>query len=91
MSKQLKPTHEQPSEAHAGATGPSSSPMAIAQIWISRVLTVSLEMVVPGLIGIWLDSRFDSSPWLTLAGFAVGMPFGFWHLLLMTRSTRKGK
>lgn len=89
MPKQLKPTGERSTESHATETGPSSSPIAIAQVWISRVLTVSLEMVVPGLIGIWLDSRWDSSPWLTLAGFAVGMPFGFWHLLAMTRTPRK--
>jgi uncharacterized membrane protein YqaE (UPF0057 family) len=43
-------------------------------------------MVLPGLVGLWLDVRWGTSPWLTLLGFVLGMVFAMWHLLRMTTS-----
>jgi F0F1-type ATP synthase assembly protein I len=43
-------------------------------------------MVLPGLVGLWLDGRWGTSPWLTLLGFVLGMVFAMWHLLRMTTS-----
>ncbi|MGI9456636.1 MAG: AtpZ/AtpI family protein [Aeoliella sp.] len=60
------------------------SPVAIAYLWASRVLTVSLEMVLPGLAGVWLDAKWDWAPVLTVLGFAGGLVLGVWHLLVMT-------
>jgi len=31
-------------------------------------------------LGLWLDSRLDSSPWLTLAGTLVGFGVGLFRL-----------
>jgi hypothetical protein len=61
--------------------------MSVALDWVSRITTVALEMVLPGLAGLWLDQRLGTS-FLGLVGFALGMVLGFWHLLLMTRSVR---
>lgn len=59
-------------------------PIGVAMEWVSRILVVSAEMVVPGLIGQWLDSRWGYS-FLGLLGFGVGMTLGVFHLLVMTR------
>ncbi len=58
--------------------------MALAMEWVSRILVVSAEMVGPGLLGQWLDDRWGVS-FLGLLGFAIGIPLGFVHLLVMTR------
>lgn len=50
--------------------------------WVSRLITVALEMVLPGVLGNWLDKRWGTS-FLALVGFALGMVTGVWHLLLM--------
>jgi F0F1-type ATP synthase assembly protein I len=54
----------------------------------SRGITVALGMVVPGLIGYFLDNRLGSRPLLTIAGFGLGVTFGIWELVRMTRPTR---
>jgi len=60
------------------------SPIAIAYSWASRITGVSLEMVIPGLLGLWLDSRLGTVCLFTLLGFAGGMSYGLWHLIRMT-------
>ena len=60
-------------------------PIAAAMGWVSRIITVALEMVLPGLAGQWLDRRWGTS-FIGLIGFALGLTLGIWHLLQMTRS-----
>lgn len=67
---------------------PPSNPMAQALIWVSRITTVGLEMVLPALAGGWLDRRFNTSFW-TPVGLVFGVVAGFWHLLVMTRPTSR--
>ncbi|OHB78095.1 MAG: hypothetical protein A2W31_13225 [Planctomycetes bacterium RBG_16_64_10] len=47
-------------------------------------MTVSFEMVLPGLVGLWLDRRVGTLPLLTLVGFGLGVTTAIWHLLQMT-------
>lgn len=69
-----------------GVTLPDSlSPFALGFAWAYRILAVSAEMVVPGLLGSWLDGRLGTQ-FLALAGFGLGITAGIWHLLLMTRN-----
>lgn len=46
--------------------------MAIAFEWSATVMTISAEMVVPGLMGYWLDQRLGTRALFLLAGFAIG-------------------
>ena len=62
------------------------SPLVAAYTWASRIITVSIEMVVPGLIGLWVDQKLGSKVVFTLLGFALGMTVGIWHLIRMTNS-----
>lgn len=65
--------------------------MAIAMEWVSRIITVSLEMVLPGLGGQWLDRRWGTSPLLLLLGLALGLSLGVWQLIRMTRGGNQGR
>ena len=66
---------------------PNRPPMALAIEWVSRITTVALEMVLPGVFGQWLDSKWGTG-FLGLAGFALGVSVGLWHLLRMTKASQ---
>jgi len=63
------------------------SPAAIAAQWSSRIMTVSLEMVVPGLVGYWLDKKLGTKFVFMLIGFVFGSAAAIKHLLYLTRKT----
>jgi F0F1-type ATP synthase assembly protein I len=46
--------------------------MAIAFEWAATIMTISAEMVVPGLFGYWLDQWLGTRVVFLLTGFAVG-------------------
>ena len=46
--------------------------MAIAFEWSAVIMTISAEMVVPGLVGYWLDQRLGTRVLFLLIGFAAG-------------------
>jgi hypothetical protein len=48
------------------------SPVAIAFEWSATVMTISAEMVVPGLLGYWLDQRLGTRALFLLLGFSGG-------------------
>lgn len=52
--------------------------------WASRITTVSIEMVAPGLLGYWLDTQLGTKLVFCLLGFALGVPLAIWHLIRMT-------
>lgn len=58
--------------------------MAQGVQWVSKITTVALEMVVPVVIGIWLDQKFGTR-FLGVLGILLGLPLGIWHLLKMTK------
>jgi hypothetical protein len=65
---------------------------AIASHWVSRIMTVSLEMVLPGMAGLWRDRRAGTRPLLAMIGFGTGMTLAIWHLLQLTkRDARRRK
>ena len=61
------------------------SGQAKAYQWAMRIMTVSLEMVVPGLLGYaLLDRNLGTKGLFTLLGFGLGMTMGIFHLVKMT-------
>ena len=60
-------------------------PLGQAVAWASRVMTVALEMVLPGLIGFWIDRKLGLKAACTLAGFGLGFSVALWHLLRLTK------
>jgi len=63
------------------------SPAARAAQWSTRIMTVSLEMVLPGLAGYWLDGKLGTKVLFMLIGFALGGFAAIKHLIAMTRKT----
>ena len=49
-------------------------------------MVVSLEMVLPGLAGYWLDKRLGTVVLFIVVGLALGGVGGMYHLLRMTKS-----
>jgi hypothetical protein len=68
----------------------SGDSMAQALTWVSRIMAVGLEMVLPGLAGQWLDARFGTG-FLGPLGFVFGLIAGLWHLIVMTRPPNRPK
>ncbi|HJS08748.1 MAG TPA: AtpZ/AtpI family protein [Pirellulales bacterium] len=60
-------------------------PMAVAMEWVSRITTVALEMVVPGVIG-WFIDRWLGTGFIAIIGFGLGLVGGMYHLIVMANS-----
>jgi hypothetical protein len=69
-------------------TSPSDdrSPAAKAYQWASRIMIVSLEMVLPGIAGYWIDKKLGTLVLFMLMGFALGCTAAVIHLVRMTRT-----
>jgi len=52
----------------------------------SECLSAALTMVLPTLGGLWLDNRWNCSPWLTIGGGALGMWSGLQQLMRLASS-----
>jgi len=57
--------------------------MAVAAHWVSQITGLGLEVVIPVLVGRWLDQRWGTSAW-TIVGALLGPILAFWHLLALT-------
>ena len=64
------------------------SPLSIALEWVSRITAVALVMVLPGLLGYWLDQKLGTG-FLMLAGFVFGIVGGMYSLLALTGAVAK--
>lgn len=61
------------------------SPLTVAMEWSSRLTTIALEMVLPGLLGYWVDQKLGTGILLLVLGVAVGFAAGLWSLIKLTR------
>ena len=64
--------------------------MAIAFEWSATVMTISAEMVVPGLLGYWLDQQLGTRALFLLLGFAMGGTLAGLQLMRIAKK-RTGK
>lgn len=65
-------------------------PMVLAMEWASRVITISLEMALPGLGGYWLDQRLGTGVLFVALGGLLGLGLGMWSLMKIALSPNKG-
>ena len=66
-------------------TASEPSPIAAAIAWVSRITTIALAMVAPGVVGGWLDKRLGTT-WLGLVGLAIGLAGGLALLVNLTKN-----
>lgn len=87
------PANAAPANAIVESPPDDRSPLAIAYGWAIRVMTISAEMVLPGLVGVWLDAeeQLGTRFVFTLIGFAIGLPLALWHLLRMTKAIQNDR
>lgn len=61
------------------------------ELWYYSSLSFSIALaIVIGLgIGYWLDTRYDTSPWLTLVFLVLGIIAGFRNIYLAMKKSRR--
>ncbi len=52
-------------------------------------ISVSLAIFIGLGFGVWLDRKFDTSPWLTLIFLVLGIIAGFRNIALAIKRVRK--
>ena len=52
-------------------------------------LSVALSIFIGLGIGVWLDGKFDTSPWLTLIFLGAGIAAAFRNIGLAVKKSRK--
>jgi F0F1-type ATP synthase assembly protein I len=67
------------------------SPLARGVEWSTRITSVSLLFVVPGLIGLWVDSRLGTGILFTAVGMILGFVLGFWEIIKVASRAADGE
>ena len=67
------------------------TPIVIAYQWAARIMTLAVEMMVPGLFGLWADNRLGTKVVFTLLGLGAGMTLAGWQLIKMTARLQKNQ
>ena len=49
--------------------------------WGSRIVTVTVSMVVPSLLGYWMDGWLGTGYWFLILGTCFGFAAGFYGLM----------
>ena len=83
-----RPSGDQPGNSLKTVQPDDRSAQAKAAAWVSRITTISIEMVAPGLIGYWLDTKLGTKFVFMLAGFAFGLTIAIRHLLRLTEQKK---
>jgi F0F1-type ATP synthase assembly protein I len=66
------------------------SPIAVATHWASQVTTISIEMVLPILLGVWADQKLGTKAVFTILGGIAGLWLGVWSLMRIAKELAAG-
>jgi hypothetical protein len=64
----------------------SRSPLAAAMEMASRVTAIAAQMVVPPVLGHWLDGRLGTDVLFAAVGAIFGLASGIWSLIQITKT-----
>jgi F0F1-type ATP synthase assembly protein I len=62
---------------------------SIDKRWYAVLATLGVEMVAPIGLGIYLDSQFGTTPWLSIIGVGFGFIGSMMHLTLALRAANR--
>ena len=54
---------------------------ALLYLWAGRASTVAFGMVIPALIGVWLDRLLGTVFLFAILGVILGLVLAFWQLI----------
>jgi hypothetical protein len=65
--------------------------ISIAYAWATTIIVISAEMVVPGVLGVWIGHWLGRGAMIVLAllGLAGGTTLAIMHLLRLTKPEQK--
>ena len=63
------------------------SPYAVGYEWSVKISTIGMEMALPPVFGMWLDSKCGTLVLFTLLGAALGMTTALIHLIRIGKNT----
>lgn len=63
------------------------SAAARGYVLASRVMSISLQMALPPSCGWWLDNKFRTAPWFTIAGVVLGFTVSMLELLRLAKDS----
>ncbi|MDO4558381.1 MAG: AtpZ/AtpI family protein [Planctomycetia bacterium] len=69
--------------------GESGVPMAGAMRWVHRVTGLGSEIIVPTLIGWYVDERFHTRPWGIVGGAMLGIWLAGISLIALIRDLER--
>lgn len=52
-------------------------------------MTIAFEMVIPGLVGLWVDRQLGTEPFLLIVGMVLGFCIALWQLIRLGEASCK--
>lgn len=65
------------------------SPYAVAYEWTARITSISLELIIPILVGVWLDQWLHLTPLFLIVGVTLGFVTATLSLIRLTKPPRR--
>lgn len=65
--------------------------MGEAMMWVSKITSSCIAMVLPGIGGMWLDKHFGTTPICAIVLFVLGMGAGLYLLIKAVTPGTGGK
>jgi F0F1-type ATP synthase assembly protein I len=63
------------------------SAIALAWAWATRIIALSASMVIPALIGAWIDQQLGTKVVFLLIGFVIGITAAVLQLMRIVKES----
>ena len=60
-------------------------PMVVGMHWVQQITSIALEMALPAALGVYLDKRWGTGPWLLALGAVFGFLAALWNLMALAK------